>query len=46
LHNDSGQYIALDSLTKLEKIKLKNTFKTIKDLQELITVRFNASNIL
>lgn len=46
LHNDSGQYIALDSLSKLEKIKLKNTFKTIKELQELITVRFNVSNIL
>ncbi|WP_291099675.1 MULTISPECIES: DUF294 nucleotidyltransferase-like domain-containing protein [unclassified Flavobacterium] len=46
LHNDSGQYIALDSLSKLEKIKLKNTFKTIKELQELITVRFNVSNVL
>ncbi len=46
LHHDSGQYIALDSLTKMEKIKLKNTFKTIKDLQEIISIRFNASNIL
>ncbi|MFI0491576.1 DUF294 nucleotidyltransferase-like domain-containing protein [Flavobacterium sp.] len=46
LHHDSGQYIALDSLTKMEKIKLKNTFKTIKELQEIITVRFNASNLL
>jgi CBS domain-containing protein len=46
LHHDSGQYITLDSLTKMEKIKLKNTFKTIKDLQEIISIRFNASNIL
>jgi CBS domain-containing protein len=46
LHHDSGQYITLDSLTKLEKIKLKNTFKTIKELQEIITIRFNPSNIL
>lgn len=46
LHNDSGQYIALETLSKLEKIKLKRTFKTIKELQELITIRFNASNIL
>jgi len=46
LHNDSGQYIALESLSKLEKIKLKSTFKTIKELQELITIRFNVSNIL
>ncbi|MCV9926906.1 DUF294 nucleotidyltransferase-like domain-containing protein [Flavobacterium sp. LS1R49] len=46
LHNDSGQFIALESLSKMEKIKLKRTFKTIKELQELISVRFNASNIL
>lgn len=46
LHNDSGQYIALESLTKSERIKLKSTFKTIKELQELITIRFNVSNIL
>ena len=46
LHHDSGQFIALDSLSKLEKIKLKNTFKTIKELQEIISIRFNPSNIL
>ncbi|TRX03418.1 DUF294 nucleotidyltransferase-like domain-containing protein [Flavobacterium gawalongense] len=46
LHHDSGQYIALEALSKLEKIKLKRTFKTIKELQELITIRFNPSNIL
>ena len=46
LHNDSGQFISLDTLSKAEKIKLKSTFKTIKELQEIIRVRFNASNIL
>lgn len=46
LHNDSGQYIALETLSKLEKIKLKSTFKTIKELQELITLRFNVSNLI
>ncbi|NDP28515.1 MAG: CBS domain-containing protein [Flavobacterium sp.] len=46
LHNDSGQYISLNTLLKAEKIKLKSTFKTIKELQEVIRVRFNASNIL
>ncbi|NGY38071.1 CBS domain-containing protein [Flavobacterium sp. XN-5] len=46
LHNDSGQFIALDALTKLEKIKLKRTFKTIKELQELISIRFNPSKIV
>lgn len=46
LHHDSGQFITLEALSKLEKIKLKRTFKTIKELQELITIRFNPSNIL
>ena len=46
LHHDSGQFIALESLSKMEKIKLKRTFKTIKELQELISVRFNVSNIV
>jgi len=46
LHNDSGQYIALGDLTKVEKIKLKSTFKTIKEIQEIISLRFNPSNIL
>ena len=46
LHNDSGRFIALDSLSKEEKIKLKRTFKTIKEIQELITLRFKVTNIL
>lgn len=45
-HNDSGQYIALESLSKSEKIQLKSTFKTIKELQEIISIRFNVSNLL
>lgn len=45
-HNDSGQYIALESLSKSEKIQLKSTFKTIKELQEIIAIRFNVSNLL
>lgn len=46
LHNDSGRYIALDSLSKEEKLKLKRTFKTIKELQELVGLRFRISNLL
>ena len=46
LHHDSGQFIALESLSKMEKIKLKRTFKTIKELQELISIRFNISNLV
>jgi CBS domain-containing protein len=44
LHNDSGRFIALDKLTKEEKMKLKRTFKTIKALQELIRIRFKVTN--
>tara|TARA_R110002051_G_scaffold191509_1_gene260198 strand:- start:67 stop:1989 length:1923 start_codon:yes stop_codon:yes gene_type:complete len=46
LHNDSGRFIALGSLSKGEKIKLKRTFKTISELQELISLRFKVANIL
>ncbi len=46
LHNDSGQFIALESLSKTEKLKLKSSFKTIKELQEVISVRFNNGNLL
>ncbi len=46
LHHDSGRYIALDQLTKEEKMKLKRTFKTIKDIQELISNRFKVANLL
>lgn len=46
LHHDSGRYIALDSLTKEEKMKLKRTFKAIKEIQDLISIRFKVSNIL
>ena len=45
-HQDAGRYIALDGLTKEEKIKLKSSFKTIKELQELLALRFNVSKIL
>ena len=46
LHHDSGRFIALDSLSKEEKIKLKRTFKTIKALQEVIKMRFQVTSIL
>ncbi len=46
LHNDSGRFIALDKLNKEEKIKLKRTFKTIKEIQELLQLRFQVKNIL
>ena len=44
LHGDSGRYIALDMLSKEEKVKLKRTFKTIKEVQELLAIRFKISS--
>ncbi len=46
MHSDSGRFIALDKLGKAEKIKLKSTFKTVKELQELLAIRFNTTNLL
>ncbi|WP_418499179.1 DUF294 nucleotidyltransferase-like domain-containing protein [Flagellimonas sp.] len=46
LHNDSGRFIALDKLNKEEKIKLKRTFKTIKEIQSLIEIRFQVKTLL
>ncbi|WP_086478103.1 MULTISPECIES: DUF294 nucleotidyltransferase-like domain-containing protein [Arenibacter] len=46
MHNDSGRYIAIEQLNKEERIKLKRTFKTIRDIQELISVRFKVSNLM
>lgn len=44
--NDSGRYIKLESLNKEEKMKLKRCFKIIKDVQELIHLRFKLSHIM
>jgi len=46
IHQDSGRYIALEKLNKEEKIKLKRTFKTVKEIQELLSVRFKVTNLL
>jgi len=45
-HNDSGRFIDLKSLSKANRLELKNCFKTIKEVQELILVRFNLSQFL
>lgn len=43
LHNDSGRFISLEKLNKEERMKLKRTFSTIKDIQEVLAVRFMTS---
>lgn len=46
MNRDSGRYIKLEGLSKEEKIKLKRSFKTIKEVQELIKVRYETTSIL
>ena len=45
-NNTSGRFISLKELSKEDKMKLKRTFKTIKNLQDLITIRFQVKTIL
>jgi len=45
-HNDSGRFIELNNLNKSEKLKLKGCFKPIKDIQELLNIRFNLAQIM
>lgn len=46
LNNDSGKLISLESLSKTEKLKLKRAFKPIKEIQELLIIRFNLKQML
>ena len=45
-YKDNGRFINLEDLSKEDKIKLKRCFKTIKEIQELIKVRFEATYYL
>tara|TARA_R110002012_G_scaffold283304_1_gene473521 strand:+ start:43701 stop:45620 length:1920 start_codon:yes stop_codon:yes gene_type:complete len=44
-NNSSGRFIDLNSLSKEEKMKLKRTFKIIKDIQELVSHRFQLKSM-
>ena len=44
-NKDTGRFIKLERLNKEEKMKLKRTFKTIKEIQELINLRFKVAQI-
>lgn len=46
MHRDNGRFIKLEGMSKEEKMKLKRCFKTIKEVQDLIKVRFETSNFL
>lgn len=45
-HNDSGRFIDLESLDKANRLQLKRSFKAVKDVQELIKMRFKLSQLL
>ncbi|QRM90571.1 CBS domain-containing protein [Lacinutrix sp. WUR7] len=45
-NNDSGRFIDLNSLSKADRLKLKGCFKPIKDIQDLLKVRFKLSQLL
>ncbi|WP_299894701.1 DUF294 nucleotidyltransferase-like domain-containing protein [uncultured Aquimarina sp.] len=40
MHKDSGRYIQLNTLSKNDKLKLKRCFRPIRDIQEVLRVRF------
>ncbi|GAA3583645.1 DUF294 nucleotidyltransferase-like domain-containing protein [Snuella lapsa] len=46
MHNDSGKFIKLESLSKEEKLKLRRCFKPINEVQESIKLRFNLTNFM
>ncbi len=45
-HNNSGRYIDLNTLSKSEKLKLKGCFKPIKDIQELLNIRYSLAQMM
>ncbi len=46
LHNDSGRFIKLNTLSKNDKLRLKRCFKPIRDIQELLRVRFQLKSLM
>lgn len=46
LHNNSGKFIELETLTKEEKLKLRRCFKPIQEIQETLKMRFDLKNFM
>ncbi|MDH7448377.1 DUF294 nucleotidyltransferase-like domain-containing protein [Aquimarina sp. 2201CG14-23] len=46
LHRDSGRFIKLSSLSKKDKLKLKRCFRPIRDIQEVLRVRFQLKTLM
>ncbi len=45
-HKNSGRYINLEEINKADRIKLKSAFRPIKEIQTLIKVRFQLSQMM
>ncbi|TCK69388.1 CBS domain-containing protein [Winogradskyella wandonensis] len=45
-NKDSGRFIDLESLDKRNRLRLKRSFKAVKNIQDLITTRFKLSQLL
>ena len=45
-NRDSGRYLNLEELSKEQKMKLKKTFKTIKEIQDILAIRFKVPNTM
>lgn len=45
-HNDSGRFVDVKTLSKADRLKLKGCFKPVKDIQTLVQVRFQLSQIM
>ncbi|AWH86017.1 nucleotidyltransferase [Flavobacterium album] len=45
LNNSNGKYLNLNELSKSDKVKLKNCFQPISDIQDMIKHRFSLTSI-
>jgi CBS domain-containing protein len=45
INNSNGKYLNLNELSKSDKVKLKNTFQPISDIQDMIKNRFSLTSI-
>ncbi|KAB1068682.1 CBS domain-containing protein [Tamlana haliotis] len=46
LHNDSGKFIDIASLSKEEELKLRRCLKPVHDIQEILKIRFDLKNFM
>ncbi len=46
LHNDSGRFIRLNTLDKKDKLRLKRCFRPIRDIQEVLSIRFQLKSLM